>query len=143
MKEILNDWLVLSLLAAVSIGFLNLTIQSLGKEIDKTHFRLEELLPLILLLLAILALAYLGFYHKTITQKMLILIIAAGIFSIITGLLALRALTTGKAVNAAAMFNLNVIVILLVTVLFFGEKISVKELAGILLATIGVVLIAI
>ncbi|NUN11739.1 EamA family transporter [Candidatus Micrarchaeota archaeon] len=141
MAELIPEWLVYALAASISIGFMNIANSNLSKQLEKNSFKIEAVLPLIAIIVLILAISYLGYYHKIISVQLLTALSIALFLGIVTLTLTLVAFSKGQTSLVSAVLLLNIIVTVVTSVIVFGESITQKQLAGIIVTTLGVFLL--
>jgi transporter family protein len=140
MGEIKISWIILGLLSAISAGLVAIFGKIGVSNIDSTLATTVRAI-IMALFLVIVSLA-LGKFQliKTIDNKALLFIILAGISGALSWLFYFLALKLGSASGVAALDRLSVVFVLIFSVLFLAEKLTLYKFLGALLITIGAIL---
>jgi transporter family protein len=140
MGEIKISWIILGLLSAISAGLVAIFGKIGVSHLDST---LATTVRAIIMALFLVIVSFaLGKFHliKTIDNKALLFIILAGISGALSWLFYFLALKLGPASGVAALDRLSVVFVLIFSVLFLAEKLTLYKFLGALLITIGAIL---
>jgi len=140
MGEIKISWIILGLLSAVSAALVAIFGKIGVSNLDSTLATTVRAV-IMALFLVIVSLA-LGKFQliKTIDNKALLFIILAGISGALSWLFYFLALKLGPASGVAALDRLSVVFVLIFSVLFLAEKLTLYKFLGALFITIGAIL---
>jgi transporter family protein len=140
MGEIKITWIFLGLLSAISAGLVAIFGKIGVSNLDSTLATTVR--AIIMALFLIIVSLILGKFQliKTIDNKALLFIILAGIAGALSWLFYFLALKLGPASGVAALDRLSVVFVLIFSVLFLAEKLTLYKFLGALLITIGAIL---
>lgn len=141
MKEMVPEWIVFALLAAISIGLTNIASNNLARQLGKTGFKIEQVTPLLGVIALIIIISYFGFYQRVISVELVKALLIVFSLSLVTMILTLNAFSKGQTSLVSTVLLLNIIVTVGVSVLLLGETLSSKQIAGIIVTTLGVFLL--
>ena len=143
MANALNSWLVWALLAAV---FAALTAICAKIGIENINADFATLLRTVVILMALFALlSSTGRLQAldTLSGKSLIFIVLSGLATGASWLCYFNALKLGKVAQVAPIDKLSVVLVALFGVLFLGERLSLNNWLGVVLITVGALLLAV
>ncbi|MEM2768811.1 MAG: EamA family transporter [Candidatus Pacearchaeota archaeon] len=134
------SWVIFALLSAISAALVAIFGKIGVSNIDSTLATTVR--AIIMSLFLILVSFALGKYQliTTIDSKALGFIILAGISGALSWLFYFLALQLGPASGVAALDRLSVVFVLIFSVLFLAEKLTLYKLLGAILITIGAIL---
>jgi len=134
------SWIIFALLSAISAALVAIFGKIGVSNIDSTLATTVR--AIIMSLFLILVSFALGKYQliTTIDSKALAFIILAGISGALSWLFYFLALKLGPASGVAALDRLSVVFVLIFSVLFLAEKLTLYKLLGAILITIGAIL---
>lgn len=134
------SWIIFALLSAISAALVAIFGKIGVSNIDSTLATTVR--AIIMSLFLILVSFALGKYQliTTIDSKALGFIILAGISGALSWLFYFIALKLGPASGVAALDRLSVVFVLIFSVLFLAEKLTLYKLLGAILITIGAIL---
>ena len=134
------SWIIFALLSAISAALVAIFGKIGVSNIDSTLATTVR--AIIMSLFLILVSFALGKYQliTTIDSKALGFIILAGISGALSWLFYFLALQLGPASGVAALDRLSVVFVLIFSVLFLAEKLTLYKLLGAILITIGAIL---
>jgi len=140
MGGIKMSWIIFALLSAISAALVAIFGKIGVSNIDSTLATTVR--AIIMSLFLILVSFALGKYQliTTIDSKALAFIILAGISGALSWLFYFLALKLGPASGVAALDRLSVVFVLIFSVLFLAEKLTLYKLLGAILITIGAIL---
>ncbi|MEM0476235.1 MAG: EamA family transporter [Candidatus Aenigmatarchaeota archaeon] len=140
MGGIKMSWIIFALLSAISAALVAIFGKIGVSNIDSTLATTVR--AIIMSLFLILVSFALGKYQliTTIDSKALGFIILAGISGALSWLFYFIALKLGPASGVAALDRLSVVFVLIFSVLFLAEKLTLYKLLGAILITIGAIL---
>jgi len=138
-------WVLLALLAALATA----TGTVFLKLVDKTNFDNEFILAMVFIFMGIFSFIYLLFNNKILLTNWnkcsnitLIILISYALFIIFEYKLIINALKYSPNIGfTRTIMNLNIVATLLISYLFFKEKIKKECFFGILLCIIGITII--
>jgi len=140
MGEIKISWIILGLLSAISAALVAIFGKIGVSHLDSTLATTVR--AIIMALFLVIVSLTLGKFQliKTIDNKALLFIILAGISGALSWLFYFLALKLGPAPGVAALDRLSVVFVLIFSVLFLAEKLTLYKFLGALLITIGAIL---
>lgn len=134
------SWIIFALLSAISAALVAIFGKIGVSNIDST---LATTVRAIIMALFLIIVSFtLGKHQliRTIDSKALAFIILAGISGALSWLFYFLALKLGPASGVAALDRLSVVFVLIFSVLFLAEKLTLYKLLGATLITIGAIL---
>lgn len=134
------SWIIFALLSAITAGLVAIFGKIGVSQIDST---LATTVRAIIMALFLIVVSFaLGKFQllKTIDSKALSFIILAGISGALSWLFYFIALRLGPASGVAALDRLSVVFVLIFSVLFLAEKLTLTKLLGAILITVGAIL---
>lgn len=137
------SWIIFALLSAITAALVAIFGKIGVSGIDST---LATTIRAIIMALFLVIVSFsLGKFEllKTINNKALVFIILAGISGALSWLFYFFALKLGPASGVAALDRLSVVFVLIFSILFLAEKLSLYKLLGAILITIGTILMII
>ncbi len=136
-------WIIYALLSAVFAALVAIFGKIGLQNIDSTlATTIRAFVMALFLLFVSLSLGKFG-YLNTIKNKVLFFIILSGISGALSWLFYFFALKTGVASGVAALDRLSVVFVVVFSILFLGEKLTLFTAAGALLITAGAILMTI
>jgi len=134
------SWIIFALFSAISAALVAIFGKIGVSHIDSTLATTVR--AIIMALFLIIVSLVLGKFQllKTIDNKALSFIILAGISGALSWLFYFLALKLGPASGVAALDRLSVVFVLIFSVLFLAEKLTLKSALGAILITIGAIL---
>lgn len=134
------DWIFLSLFSAILASLVAIFGKIGVSNLDPT---LATTIRSIIMAIFLIIISFiLGKYQllKTIDFKSLTFIILAGIAGALSWLFYFLALKFGPASGVAALDRSSVVFVLILSVLFLSEKITLSKFVGVILLTLGAIL---
>jgi transporter family protein len=133
-------WIILSLLSAVSASLVAVFGKIGVSNLDSTLATTVR--AIIMAFFLILISLFMGKFEliKTIDNRAMIFIILAGISGALSWLFYFFALKIGPASGVAALDRLSVVFVLILSILFLAEKLTLYKFLGALLITLGAIL---
>jgi len=137
-------WLVLALLSAIAAALVAIFGKLGLQEVDpNTATAIRAVIMAIFLVGVILIEGKLGHVNEILSnQKALFYIILGGIAGALSWLFYFLALKIGKASQVASIDRLSVVFVIILALLFLGEKFTLRMGIGAALLTVGAILIA-
>ncbi len=133
-------WIIFALLSAISAALVAIFGKIGVSNIDSTlATTVRAVIMAIFLILVSLFLNKFSLF-KTIDAKAFFFIILAGISGALSWLFYFLALKLGPASGVAALDRLSVVFVLIFSVLFLSEKLSINSILGAILITVGAIL---
>ncbi len=134
------SWIIFALLSAITAALVAIFGKIGVSNLDSTLATTVRAIIMALFLIIIsFALGKFQFL-KTIDNKTLTFIILAGVSGALSWLFYFLALKLGPASGVAALDRLSVVFVLIFSVLFLAEKLTLKSALGAILITIGAIL---
>lgn len=134
-------WYALAAMALFSIG--NFMLKLAVDNVDFSKLRLEPSAPLLLVAAAGVVVVYTAFSRLGLDQAEFLKYAAVFVVAGVLGVLALvQALKTGKVSVVNAVLAMSIVLVTLLSAVFLGEKISLKEIAAMGLALASIALLA-
>jgi transporter family protein len=135
-------WLIFAILAAITAALMTIVGKVGLKGVDPTLATgIRSLFMFGLMVVIVLASNKLKGL-AAIDQKSLIAIFISAVFGALSWLFYFLALRDGATSKVAAVDRLSLIIVILLSVVFLAEKLTWKLAAGGLMATLGILLIA-
>ncbi|GIW66605.1 MAG: membrane protein [Candidatus Parcubacteria bacterium] len=136
-------WIIFALLSAISAALVAIFGKIGVSHIDSTLA--TTIRAIVMALFLIVVSLSLGKFQllKTIDNKALTFIILAGISGALSWLFYFFALKLGPASGVAALDRLSVVFVLIFSILFLAEKLTLKSALGAIFITIGAILMII
>jgi transporter family protein len=133
-------WIILSLLSAASASLVAVFGKIGVSNLDSTLATTVR--AIIMAFFLILISLFMGKFEliKTIDNRAMIFIILAGISGALSWLFYFFALKIGPASGVAALDRLSVVFVLILSILFLAEKLTLYKFLGALLITLGAIL---
>lgn len=140
MEDIKITWIIFALLSAISAALVAIFGKIGVSNIDSTLATTVR--AVIMATFLMIVSSALGKYQllNTIDSKALVFIILAGIAGALSWLFYFFALKFGPASGVAALDRLSVVFVLIFSVLFLAEKLTLYKLLGAILISIGAIL---
>lgn len=140
MEDIKITWIIFALLSAISAALVAIFGKIGVSNIDSTLA--TTIRAVIMATFLMIVSSALGKYQllNTIDSKALVFIILAGIAGALSWLFYFFALKFGPASGVAALDRLSVVFVLIFSVLFLAEKLTLYKLLGAILISVGAIL---
>jgi transporter family protein len=134
------SWIIFALLSAITAALVAIFGKIGVSNLDSTlATTVRAIIMALFLIIVSFALGKFQFL-KTIDNKTLTFIILAGVSGALSWLFYFLALKLGPASGVAALDRLSVVFVLIFSVLFLAEKLTLKSALGAILITIGAIL---
>ena len=137
----LNQWLIYAFISAIFAALVAIFGKIGMKGIDSTLATTIRALVMFVFLFVVIILQKKYILIGTIKQVDYVFIILAGIAGAMSWLFYFLALKSGEATKVASIDRLSIVFIMIFSLLFLGEKFSLKLLSGIILIAVGAILI--
>ncbi len=137
----LNQWLIYAFISAIFAALVAIFGKIGMKGIDSTLATTIRALVMFVFLFVVIIFQKKYILIGTIKQVDYVFIILAGIAGAMSWLFYFLALKTGEATKVASIDRLSIVFIMIFSLLFLGEKFSLKLLSGIILIAVGAILI--
>ncbi|MDQ7814423.1 MAG: EamA family transporter [Patescibacteria group bacterium] len=135
-------WLLFATLSAVTAALMTIAGKIGLKNVDPTLATGVRSLFMFLLMAGIVLVGGKLKGLEQIDGKGFYIILISSVFGALSWLFYFLALRTGTASKVAAVDRLSLILVIIISILFLAEKLSLKLALGSIMATIGIVLIA-
>lgn len=135
-------WLLFATLSAITAALMTIAGKIGLKNVDPTLATGVRSLFMFLLMAGIVLVSGKIKGLEQIDGKGFYIILISSVFGALSWLFYFLALRTGTASKVAAIDRLSLILVIVISILFLAEKLSIKLALGSILATIGIVLIA-
>jgi transporter family protein len=135
-------WLVFAILSALTAALMTIVAKVGLKGVDPTFATGIRSLVMFLFMGSVVVLGGKFKSAAVLDQKSFWIIVASAVFGALSWLFYFLALRDASASKVAAIDRGSLLVVILFSVLFLAEKLSLKLALGGLFATIGIVLIA-
>jgi len=135
-------WLLFATLSALTAALMTIAGKIGLKDVDPTLATGMRSLFMFLLMAGIVLVSGKMKGLAQIDHKGFYIILISAVFGALSWLFYFLALRSGTASKVAAIDRLSLILVIVISVLFLAEKLSIKLALGSIMATIGIVLIA-
>ncbi|GBD34317.1 hypothetical protein HRbin35_00027 [bacterium HR35] len=137
------NWIIFALLSAISAALVAIFGKLGVSNIDSTLATTVR--AIIMTLFLVIVSLVLGKFQllKTIDNKALLFIILAGVSGALSWFFYFLALKLGPASGVAALDRLSVVFVLILSVLFLAEKLTLKSALGVIFITLGAILMVV
>jgi transporter family protein len=139
------DWVLFALVGMVFASLANIALKVLVKEESVIKQLSSVIIPVAVLLLAALVIAYFFFLRGVVKfePSLVVWTTALVIFSLASFISVVLALRSGKVALVTAVLSLSTVFVAFVSMLFLGDRFTLKEAAAIALATASVITLVI
>jgi transporter family protein len=139
------DWVLFALVGMVFASLANIALKVLVKEESVIKQLTSVIIPVAVLLLAALVIAYFFFLRGVVKVEpsLVVWTTALVIFSLASFISVVLALRSGKVALVTAVLSLSTVFVAFVSMLFLGDRFTLKEAAAIALATASVITLVI
>jgi len=137
-----SEWLLYAVAAMVLFSLGNIVLKVAVDNVDFSKVRFDLTAPLILVLVAAAVVLYAAFGQIGLSGELLKY---AAVFAVVAllGFLALvQSLKSGRVSVVNAVLALSVVCVTGLSAVFLGEKVSLKEIAAMVLAVASILLMA-
>ncbi|NYZ77801.1 EamA family transporter, partial [Candidatus Micrarchaeota archaeon] len=135
-----GDWILLALVGMIFASFANISLKFLVKNENVLKEWSSVVIPVAVLVLAALVIAYFFFLRGVVQFKpeLVLWTTALVIFSLAAFIFVTLALRTGKVALVTAVLSLSTAFVAFLSFMIFNDRFSVRELAAVALATASV-----
>ena len=136
-------WIIYALLSAIFAAGVAIAGKLGLKSLDSTlATTIRSIIMALFLVIVSLSLRkFRGFNFHDLSSRDWLLIIIAGIFGALSWLFYFFALKQGPATQVVALDRLSLVFVFIMAAIFLGESYSLKSFAGVIVMTIGAILL--
>lgn len=136
-------WILFGLLSAITAALMTIAGKLGLQHVDPTFATGIRSFFMFLFMVCVIVLSGKIKYFATLDQKAFWTIVISAVFGALSWLFYFLALKIAPATKVAALDRLSLIFVIILSVLFLSEKLTIKSSIGAILATAGILLLTI